>query len=177
MKTLKRKPARKQNAAASTRDILDKAASQYAIRPRWAWHYKTLMRFRERLLEDQQRRVSETTERLEPHSMSEADSASDEFDHDLALSGISSAQETLVEVDQAMRRILNGSYGICEETGAAIPTARLRAIPWTRFSKSAERQLEKSGVLKGHALGALRRVRSTEVESQLADQSNEGEER
>ena len=37
-----------------------------------------------------------------------------------------------------MRRILSGAYGICERTGKRIPMQRLRAVPWTRFTKEAE---------------------------------------
>lgn len=42
--------------------------------------------------------------------------------------------ELLVEIDFALARIDNGSYGICEETEEPIERERLRAIPWTRLS-------------------------------------------
>lgn len=40
----------------------------------------------------------------------------------------------LVEVESALARIENGSFGICEETEELIEPERLRAIPWTRLS-------------------------------------------
>ena len=40
----------------------------------------------------------------------------------------------LVEIEMALSRIENGSYGICEETEEMIEPERLRAIPWTRLS-------------------------------------------
>lgn len=40
----------------------------------------------------------------------------------------------LVEIDFALSRIENGTYGICEETDETIETERLFAIPWTRLS-------------------------------------------
>lgn len=40
----------------------------------------------------------------------------------------------LVEIEGALARIENGSFGICEETEEAIEAERLRAIPWTRLS-------------------------------------------
>ncbi|MDX9730778.1 MAG: TraR/DksA family transcriptional regulator [Bdellovibrionales bacterium] len=40
----------------------------------------------------------------------------------------------LVEIEMALARIENGSYGICEETEEMIEPERLRAIPWTRLS-------------------------------------------
>lgn len=40
----------------------------------------------------------------------------------------------LVEIEGALARIENGSFGICEETEELIEPERLRAIPWTRLS-------------------------------------------
>ena len=38
--------------------------------------------------------------------------------------------ETVKEIDQALERIDDGSYGLCESCGQAIPAERLRALPW-----------------------------------------------
>lgn len=40
----------------------------------------------------------------------------------------------LIEIENALARIENGSYGMCEETEEPIEPERLRAIPWTRLS-------------------------------------------
>ncbi len=40
----------------------------------------------------------------------------------------------LIEIESALLRIENGSYGVCEETEESIESERLRAIPWTRLS-------------------------------------------
>jgi DnaK suppressor protein len=40
----------------------------------------------------------------------------------------------LMEIESALGRIENGTYGICEETEEPIEAERLRAIPWTRLS-------------------------------------------
>ena len=89
--------------------------------------------------------MQSAAEPMEPHSLDEADSATDEFDHDLALSQLSSGQDALYEVTQAISRIHYGTYGFCEETGKAIPAGRLRAVPWTRFSLEVENRLERKG--------------------------------
>jgi DnaK suppressor protein len=60
-----------------------------------------------------------------------------------ALSLISSEQNALYEIDQALRRIRDGTYGICEATGKPIPEDRLNAVPWTRFTLEVEEQLER----------------------------------
>lgn len=43
-------------------------------------------------------------------------------------------RKQLFEIEQALARIENGSYGICEETDELIEPDRLMAIPWTRLS-------------------------------------------
>ena len=40
----------------------------------------------------------------------------------------------LMEIESALGRMQNGTYGICEETEELIEPERLRAIPWTRLS-------------------------------------------
>ena len=49
---------------------------------------------------------------------------------------------------QAIDRIRNGTYGICEMTGKPIQPRRLESIPWTRFSLEAEQELERSGPVR-----------------------------
>jgi RNA polymerase-binding transcription factor DksA len=87
-----------------------------------------------------------------------ADAATDEFDHNLALSLLSSEQAALYEIDEALSRIKNGTYGICEITGNRIPESRLNALPWTRFGMDTERRLESSGEIDHVRLGKLQTV-------------------
>jgi RNA polymerase-binding transcription factor DksA len=129
------------------------------IAPKWGWHYGVLLELRDRLLREQGAHRAEAAEPLEPHSMSPADSATDEFDHDLGLTELSAEQDALYEVDEAIKRILNGTYGVCEETGEPIPPERLKAIPWTRFGKATETRLESKGAVAQPHLGALGSVR------------------
>jgi len=52
--------------------------------------------------------------------------------------------ETLKEIETALEKIDNGSYGVCEGTKKKIPVARLRAIPWTRYTVEFAEQMTKS---------------------------------
>lgn len=149
----------KKHAAASRLKSATLAGPVPDIPVQWAWHYRALQKLREQLLVERGGFRETATEPMEPHSLSMADSATDEFDHDLALSQMSSRQDLLNEVDQALKRILDGSYGICEETGKPIPGARLKAIPWTRFIKVVEARLEKTCNLNRPHLGTLGSVR------------------
>ena len=75
--------------------------------------------------------------------MHQADAGSDAYDRDFALSLLSQEQDALYEIDQALKRIELGTYGICEMSGKPIPHARLEAIPFARFTVECQSQLEK----------------------------------
>jgi RNA polymerase-binding transcription factor DksA len=66
----------------------------------------------------------------------------DTFDHDFALSLVANEQEALAEIDAAIDRIYEGTYGICEITGKDISRERLDAVPFARFSVEGQAQFE-----------------------------------
>lgn len=116
---------------------------------KWVWHYGVLQALRERLGRDCDHQIEQTSEPLVTDTNDSADCATDEFDHDMALSILSHEQSAINEVDAAIKRILEGKYGVCEETGKPIPATRLRAVPWTRYRKDVQERLEKQGLV-GH---------------------------
>ncbi|MFN2476726.1 MAG: TraR/DksA family transcriptional regulator [Chthoniobacterales bacterium] len=75
--------------------------------------------------------------------MHQADAGSDAYDRDFALSLLSQEQDALYEIDQALKRIDLGTYGVCEMSGKSIGHARLEAIPFARFTVECQSQLEK----------------------------------
>ncbi len=75
--------------------------------------------------------------------MHQADAGSDAYDRDFALSLLSQEQDALYEIDQALKRIDLGTYGVCEMSGKPIGHARLEAIPFARFTVECQSQLEK----------------------------------
>jgi RNA polymerase-binding transcription factor DksA len=72
-----------------------------------------------------------------------ADAGTDTFDRDFALSLVSNEQEALSEIEAAIKRIHDGSYGICESTQKPIAKERLLAVPFTRYSAEAKKQVER----------------------------------
>jgi len=75
--------------------------------------------------------------------MHQADAGSDAYDRDFALSLLSQEQDALYEIDQALKRIELGTYGVCEMSGKPISHARLEAIPFARFTVECQSKLEK----------------------------------
>jgi RNA polymerase-binding transcription factor DksA len=75
--------------------------------------------------------------------MHQADAGSDAYDRDFALSLLSQEQDALYEIDEALKRIEQGTYGICELCNKPILHARLEAIPFARFTVDCQSQIEK----------------------------------
>ncbi|MCS1407084.1 MAG: General stress protein 16O [Verrucomicrobia subdivision 3 bacterium] len=131
------------------------------VKPKWEKYYRTLVGLHDRLLNQMDELAKESAEQLQGYSLHMADSGTDNFDRDFALSLLSSDQDAVYEIEEALKRIEKGTYGVCELTGKSIPKARLEAIPWTRFTVDAQAQLEKDGALRQRRLGVLGSVDST----------------
>lgn len=78
--------------------------------------------------------------------MHQADAGSDAYDRDFALSLLSQEQDALYEINEALKRIDLGSYGICEMSGKQIPEVRLEALPFTRFTVECQARLERDNM-------------------------------
>jgi RNA polymerase-binding transcription factor DksA len=123
--------------------------------PEWERYRQILLDLRDQLVRQMNGLAKESAEQLPGYSMHMADSGTDNFDRDFALSLLSSDQDAIYEIDEALKRIERGSYGTCELTGKPIPKARLDAIPWARFTVEAQAQLEREGALRHRRLGSL----------------------
>ena len=73
-----------------------------------------------------------------------ADVGTDTFDQDFNI-GMAQAERGIVqEIDEALKRIADKTYGMCMLTGKPIPKGRLAAMPWAKYTVEAARQVEKS---------------------------------
>lgn len=71
-----------------------------------------------------------------------ADVGTDTFDQDLALGIAETERKLLNEINSALKRIQEKTYGVCDMTGKQIPKARLNAKPWARLTIDAARKIE-----------------------------------
>ena len=74
-----------------------------------------------------------------------ADMGSDVYDQDFTLSMAEGERKILEEIDAALLRIENKTYGVCQLSGKPISKARLEAKPWAKYTVEAERIMETSG--------------------------------
>ena len=75
-----------------------------------------------------------------------ADHGSDSYNLDHSITLLEKQSGALKEIDAALGRMKEGTYGICEKTGKKIARARLRAIPYARLSIEAQMEEEQGGV-------------------------------
>jgi RNA polymerase-binding transcription factor DksA len=115
------------------------------VRPAWRGYLAELLRLREALAETVGEHRTAAGEPMERFSLDEADAATDEFDHDMGHCFLSRGSEALGEVEEAIRRMVEGRYGICEISGRPIPAERLQALPWTRYIREVEEAMERKG--------------------------------
>lgn len=99
-----------------------------------------LEEFRTRLLDERARLLSqlarldqdvkEASQAQYLEGTLESDSASDLYDEEQSISEKEIPRQTLEEVEKALKRIEDGSYGLSEVSGKPIPLERLEALPW-----------------------------------------------
>jgi len=74
-----------------------------------------------------------------------ADMGSDVYEQDFTLGMAETERAIITEIDAALQRIEDKTFGICQMTGKPISKARLDAKPWAKYSIEAERIAESSG--------------------------------
>ena len=174
--TAKAKPHGATTAAAILGRPLVKAErdGHVKIKPEWSKYYQRLLELREQLLRQMSGLAKESAQEMPGYSLHMADSGTDNFDRDFALSLLSSDQDAIYEIEDALKRIEKKTYGVCELTGKPIPKARLEAIPWARFTVQAQAQLEREGATRQRRLGSLGTVDSlTSTESEPEEEEAE----
>ncbi len=71
-----------------------------------------------------------------------------DLDSDINYSLLQSHLQRLKSIDEALRRLEDGTYGYCEECGRAIDVKRLRVLPFARYCVQCQEKLEKVGKQK-----------------------------
>ncbi|WP_298271696.1 TraR/DksA family transcriptional regulator [Geobacter sp.] len=71
------------------------------------------------------------------------DQASSERDRELGLLLNDRERDKLRQIDEALLRIEDGEYGICEECEEEIPLGRLKVMPFARFCVRCQSEMEK----------------------------------
>jgi len=115
--------------------------------------YSEIEHFQQMLLRKRQEIASNVTE-IEGEALSSADgdlsnmpthmadAGTDSYEQEFALGLMDGERKLLREIDDALDRIEQKTYGICEATGVSIAQARLEAKPWAKYCVEHARKLE-----------------------------------
>lgn len=115
------------------------------------FHKDLLLKFRDRIIDEMNFLAKDNLNRsgkegagdLSSYSFHMADQGTDNFDREFAANLLSGEQDVLYEIEEALRRIDAGTYGVCEMSGQPIEKERLRVIPYARYSVAVQSQMEK----------------------------------
>lgn len=77
------------------------------------------------------------------YSQHQADQGTDDFDRTITLSLTNKEFQILRQIDRALEKIDENSYGVCDISGDEIPVARLEAIPYATMTVKAQEKFEK----------------------------------
>jgi RNA polymerase-binding transcription factor DksA len=77
------------------------------------------------------------------YSFHMADAGTDSMEREISFDIASKEGRLLREIDDALRRIYNGVFGICELSGKVIARARLEALPWARYTVQEQENMER----------------------------------
>jgi RNA polymerase-binding protein DksA len=79
---------------------------------------------------------------LSAYTVHMADMAADTYDRELSMNIASSEQEILYQIDDALKRLDEGSYGICQQCNQPITMSRLKAVPYASLCIACQRSKE-----------------------------------
>ena len=108
--------------------------------------------------------------------MHQADAGSDAYDKDFALSLLSQEQDALYEVEEALKRVDNGTYGVCEMSAKQIPHPRLEALPFARFTVECQTEVEKGRRFQRSRIPVTSLFGLTDSEGEGESETEEAEE-
>ena len=112
---------------------------------------KLILKKREELLDGLEHNLADTLKKspreaagdISGYAFHMADLATDTYDREFSLDLASNERELLYEIDDALKRIKEATFGICESCGCWITKNRLKAIPYTRLCLKCQEAKEK----------------------------------
>jgi DnaK suppressor protein len=104
---------------------------------------ETLLETKKQLLKEMQGRVKEETEGIKDEGRDTYDLASDERDREINFILNDREREKLHAIDEALQRIKDKTYGICESCEGEIQLGRLKVLPFTRLCVKCQEEIEK----------------------------------
>jgi len=136
-KKLAKKPAKKLTKKLTKKELKD--------------FQKIILKKKEALLDDLQHITDDTLKKSQKDASGDisgytyhmADVATDNYDREFSLGLASSERKALYELDDALKRIEDGTFGFCDDCKELISKARLKAVPSARLCIKCQEKREK----------------------------------
>ena len=94
------------------------------------------------IAEDASKSPREASGDLSAYTVHMADMAADTYERELSMNIVSSEQEILYQIDDALKRLDDGSFGVCLQCSQPIAMSRLKAVPYASLCISCQRSKE-----------------------------------
>ena len=94
------------------------------------------------IAQDASKSPREASGDLSAYTVHMADMAADTYDRELSMNIVSSEQELLYQIDDALKRLDEGSFGVCQQCNQPIAMSRLRAVPYASMCIGCQRTKE-----------------------------------
>ncbi len=94
------------------------------------------------LAQDAAKTPREASGDLSAYTIHLADMAADTYDRELSMNLVSSEQEILYQIDDALKRLDDGSFGVCQQCSQPITMSRLKAVPYASMCINCQRAKE-----------------------------------
>src|SRR6187401_3191833 len=129
-----------------------------------------LKKMRAQLLRNTQSDLQEGREQTKDEGMDTYDIASDARDREISLILNDRDRDKALAIDDALARIDEGSYGVCDSCESDIAEARLEALPFTRLCVScqAEREKEAKSMKRPDEDRSYRRLATNDVDEETS---------
>lgn len=152
VKIKKRRPKTKK-ASSKQKKIISKIFSKRALKK----FKQLLIQQREEFVSEMERITKDTLKKsqrdasgdLSGYTFHMADMATDHYDREFSLGLATAEQRIIYEIDEALKRIEDGSYGICFSCDKAILKKRLKAVPYAKHCidcQQKEELMQKKGI-------------------------------
>lgn len=98
-----------------------------------------------------------------------ADMGTDNYEQEFALGLLDSERRIIREIDEALKKIDSGNYGICQGTGKLIKRVRLEAKPWAKYCVEYAKMVEQGLVVEGEKVEDYDDYDDEELEKDIGD--------
>lgn len=114
---------------------------------------KVLIQKREEIVKEARVEISKyikgETRQLVDTALDNGDWSVVDLSEDISLQQLSRHRETLLKIDEALRKLAEGTYGICEECGEEISKQRLEVLPFAIYCRDCQEKREELEKIEG----------------------------